>query len=228
MGFFVLGLMNGLAQEIQPKVLDTVPSGIAYKGKLIKSLYWSDLEGEHILLVSTLGPYEESDQQSSDEKSMSLFVSQYLFEDGAYSKQWTVYDFEKQCPFDLYVGLLSEGIYVSDLDADGIAETTMVYKLMCTSDISPSRMKVLLFNKGKKMGLRGVMLSEFFEDRLSADFNPNLSKVSTKGLSEFETDLLNEGRYHNEDDFKGAAPAFLAYAKKLWLSHVDEHVNHSL
>ena len=208
-----------------------IPSEIEVKGDLLIAKKWIDKNGENILIVSRKGPLKETEYQiefSGDERYAELFGEQYVKITDKYELLWDIYDFERHCPYDLWIGILPNSTSITDLDNDGITETTLIYKLTCRSDISPSRMKILLHENSIKMGLRGIMAMRGEDNHIKSDFAPNISKVDTTGLNEYEQILTLFGRYENENDFYGQPVEFLDFAKKQWMKYIDKDEFESL
>ncbi len=202
-----------------------IPESIEIKGALLIAKRWKDNNGENILILSRKGPIEETEYEvefSGDESYAELYGEQYLKKGNEFELLWDIYDFERHCPFDLWIGNLPNSTQITDLDDDGITETTIAYKLTCRSDVSPSSMKLIMHENDTKMALRGTMILEMDKSRISDDFEYDLSKVDTTGLSEYER--INElfGRYSNENDFKNQPSVFLTFAKKSWKKFVDK------
>jgi len=202
-----------------------IPKSIEIKGDLIIAKKWTDKNGENILVVSRKGPLEETEYEVEflgDEKYAELYGVQYVKDGDSYRILWDIYDFERHCPFDLWIGLLPNSTRITDLDNDSITETTLIYKLTCRSDVSPSNMKLLMHENNIKMGLRGLMILEMDKGRINENFEPDLSKIDTTGLSDMDLYIELYGRYNNENDFKDKPKEFLEFAKSLWLEFVDK------
>ncbi len=211
--------------DLQTLSLNEIPSQIKIKGNLLIAKKWQDKNGENILIVSRKGPLKETSYEfefSGDERYAELFGEQYIKKADKYVLLWNIYDFERNCPFDLYLGLLPSSTSITDLDNNGITETTLIYKLTCRSDISPSIMKILMHENSVKMGLRGIMAMRGNDKNKETDFEPNMSKIDTTGLNEFEQILELYGRYENEKDFKGKPIEFLDFAKSQWLKFIEK------
>lgn len=202
-----------------------IPKSIEIKGDLLTAKKWEYHNGENILILSRKGPLEEIEHKvefSGDEKYVEFFAEQYLKRDNKFELLWDIYDFERHCPFDLWIGILPNSTRITDLDHDGITETTIVYKLTCRSDVSPSEMKLIMHENGTKMALRGTMILDMDKSRISDDFEYNLSKVDTTGLSEYDKMVAHYGRYSNSMEFKGMPSEFLRFAKDLWKKFVNK------
>jgi hypothetical protein len=53
---------------------------------------------------------------------------------------------------------LPNSLTITDLDGNGIAESTFLYKLGCRSDVSPDRLKLIMHEGKAKYALRGETL----------------------------------------------------------------------
>ncbi|CAL2078607.1 M949_RS01915 family surface polysaccharide biosynthesis protein [Tenacibaculum sp. 190524A05c] len=202
-----------------------IPKSIEIKGSLLVAKKWKDNNGENILILSRKGPLKETEFEvefSGDEQYAEFYGEQYLKKDNEFKLLWDIYDFERHCPFDLWIGNLPNSTQITDLDDDGITETTITYKLTCRSDVSPSSMKVVIHENKTKMALRGTMILDMDKSRMSNDFEYDLSKVDTTGLSEYERIIELYGRYSNENDFKNKPSEFLSFAKETWKKFVGK------
>lgn len=104
-------------------------------------------------------------------------------------KAWSMSDGIDECMFDLvYKARKPE---ITDLDGDGIKEVWLIYYQTCVSDVSPAQMKILVYERKEgethKYALRGETYNKF--EKIGGEFKA---------------------------DFKGADPALLEHAKKLW------------
>jgi len=211
--------------KVTDLILKDIPVNILIKGELLLAKKWNDKNGENLLIVSRKGPIKETENEvelSGKERYVELFGEQYIKKGNDFKLLWDIYDSERHCTVDLWIGLLPNSIKITDLDNDGITETTMIYKLSCRGDVSPSRMKLLIHENDITMGLRGLMIPKTGIDKIDSGFEPDLSKIDTTGIS--ESDMYKElyGRYENENDFKDNPKEFLNYAKKMWMEFVDQ------
>lgn len=104
---------------------------------------------------------------------------------------WKMHDFIQECEFDL--AYKKNKIELTDLDKDGIKEVWLIYYMNCSSDLSPSTLKILTYeyknNKANKYALRGETLIDLESGSIGGNFKA---------------------------DFNNANPLFLQHAKKLW------------
>ena len=121
--------------------------------------------------------------------------------------------------------LLPNSTTITDLDDDGITETTFIYKKICKGDVSPSYMNVLLIAGKDFYCIRGQMYSEYAIGPIDKSiFEFDLSKVDTKNIKKSTADYydIRIGRYENENDFKRAPVEFLFYVKSRWKEYFDK------
>ncbi len=208
------------AKEIQKLSKTEIPKTITYKGNFEIGYKWKDINGENYLILSSTQKIIEkvnTEIVDGNEYGKFIYAQQSVISNGNLKLLWNIKDYERNCPFDLDVSFIKESIKVTDIDSNGITETLIAYKLTCRSDISPSRMKILMHENQNKFGLRGYMRLLFPNQTLNENdiFEYNESKLSESQKKEmYYTE--SEGRYENELDFKNAPKAFLDFAKKNW------------
>ncbi len=131
-----------------------------YDGNFTDCWTWDDKNGENYLVRSIEEMelnYPEEDGWESYDQNLHVYH---------YSKSGTgeiillrdLTDFVKDCEFDLIMNHL-DAVELSDIDNDNYGEIIFGYRLHCTSDVSPSNQKVLLFENGDKYILRGTSVA---------------------------------------------------------------------
>ncbi|WP_373281601.1 M949_RS01915 family surface polysaccharide biosynthesis protein [Hymenobacter lutimineralis] len=206
--------------------LRQLPAGVPRQpGKVLEMTQWTDANGPNLLLISrsavqTLpaGPDDPNDVQS-----VSLYARQYVQRAGKWKELWHLQDGVERCAFDMWLGPVPGAVAVTDLDADGRTETTLVYKLVCRSDVSPADLKLIMREGPDKYALRGHTVVQYDSvpaaQRIPADACC-LDTISAARLEE-EYELLT-GRYETEKEFRQAPPAFLRFARQHWRRWVVE------
>jgi hypothetical protein len=135
-----------------------VPAGVAFAGRVEAARAWTDRTGENLLLVSrtprvvTPAPHPEEDPRAARE----IHAYHYVRQGTGYRLLWQTVDFVRDCEFDLLLQLVPGSLQVSDVDANGVAETSYAYLLTCTSDVSPPEMKLILHEGAAKYAIRGL------------------------------------------------------------------------
>ncbi|MGQ0739321.1 MAG: M949_RS01915 family surface polysaccharide biosynthesis protein [Bacteroidota bacterium] len=201
-----------------------VPATIKVKGAIQEVWKWNDNMGENLLITSVVAPFDDKEKNEYGEEGQTaeLHAFHYVKKDGDYRQVWMMSDKEKACPFDITCEFIRDAISITDLDADGIAETTIQYKIACRSDVSPAMMKLILHEGETKYALRGLMWYGMEETKFEVkENNANLEKLpGYKGTDDeyFKT----FGRYESEKDFSGAPPEFIAHVRTHWIRFVKE------
>lgn len=217
--------------EISPKQLavDEIPAGIRFRGTLYKALQWQDKKGDNLLITSLTAPYHSgaSGQGGEEERSAELYAFHFVKnESGQYRLLWQLADAERECPVDISCAFLDQGISVTDLDKNGIAETTIAYKLACRGDVSPASMKLIIHQDTAKYALRGQMWNRYLTEDTTAVLPVTEKDVNLATLPGYrgpDKDYMKTyGRYENEKDFEGAPASFLPYVRQQWLKLAPE------
>ncbi|MDY3351140.1 hypothetical protein PG357_03970 [Riemerella anatipestifer] len=168
----------------------SIPQGISFEGKVREVARVEDLQGEHIILLTETGIVPSKKVVNADyEKDAKIFVYDYLYDknENKYKLNWKVQDFILNCEFDLSMDFVKDTFKITDLNNNGIAEIWTMYSMLCTSDISPDVMKIIMYEGKQKYALRGHATLMAGEDKLEEgdyQLDENLSKAS-KEIKEF-------------------------------------------
>jgi hypothetical protein len=155
---------------------------IRYQGKIVNGARWIDSNGENILVMTQTGnfptkgkKYEEGELICYDAE---VYAYHYVIKAGKVSLLWKITDFKRDCPFDLYAGFLKEALFITDLDSDGIAESSFLYKLSCRSDVSPDRLKLIMHEGATKYAIRGTTRIEVQEVGGEMNIDPAFNQAN--------------------------------------------------
>lgn len=219
------------AKKIEPVkgTAADLPATLRLKGAVQEIWKWTDNSGENLLITTAVAPYNDKqvvEQYGEAGQSAELYAFHYIKRpDGQYEQLWMLTDAEKGCPFDLTCGFVKDAVSITDLDADGIAETTVLYKLACRSDVSPAAMKLIMHEGSVKYALRGIM----WYGMPDAEFSVTEADANLETLPGYKgTDdeyMKTFGRYESEKDFAAAPPQFLSHARQQWIRFVKENDN---
>jgi hypothetical protein len=212
---------------VKDLTLDMLPNNVSYKGKLIEAKKWTDKNGDNYLIISRFGPYRTPDPNSSDNDfgNVELNACHYLIKNNSISTLWQTSEAIKNCGSDIWIGLFPNSTAITDLNKNGITETTIVYKYFCRGDVSPANLKVILHEGKKTYSLKGSMYSEYGVGKLDkATFEFNSQKVSDDVTKKYinHTFTVNYGRYADDLDFKDASPEFMIFVKTKWIEYCDK------
>jgi hypothetical protein len=204
---------------------DQVPPSLKFRGKINEAWQWTDNLGDNILITSYVEAFgdKQKNEFGVESQTAELHAFHFVKKDTGYALLWKVSDAMKSCPFDLTVAFMKGSATITDLDSNGIAETTIQYKLACRSDVSPAYMKLIMHQDTVKYSLRGPMWIKAGEkDRFTVtESDVNLEKLPPKA-DEYEQILQSFGRYESEKEFAGAPAVFLQHARKQWMKYVKE------
>ncbi|HLT24491.1 MAG TPA: hypothetical protein VK004_05145 [Ignavibacteria bacterium] len=126
--------------------LNVIPSGFrGYKGKPVEAASWTDSNGDNLVIITESG-------SSSDAE---LYGYHFIMDGNSGEELWKIQDFVKDCEFDLRLNYVPESLSITDLDGDGIGESTFLYNMSCKSDVSPDDLKLMMHENDNKYALRG-------------------------------------------------------------------------
>ena len=171
-----------------------LPSEIKYSGNIVTGKRWTDKNGENILILTKTKIKDKKAKQPEFEeyvRECELFGYHYVSSGGSYSLLWKINDLVNDCPLDLTLDFIPGSLSITDLNDNGIAESTFLYKMACRGDVSPSELKLMMHENDNKYALRGNML------------------VKIEGFSD-------GGSYKVDKAFDDAPGGFLDYAKSQW------------
>ena len=169
-----------------------LPKDITYKGKIMNAIKWVDKAGENIVITTETGYFHNDSSKYDDSSDAEIYAYHYLIKDRKSILTWDLYDYIKDCEFDIYAAYIKKTLQVTDLDSNGIGEVWLVYKMTCTSDVSPYTMKIILYEGDKKYVMRGK----------------NKVKISDREFT--------GGEYAFDKTFYKAPKEFKEFAKELW------------
>ena len=148
-------------------------------GKIVHKRFWQDSNGENIVLFTR--------------KKDELFIYHYTINSDYVKELRKVYDFEKNCDFDMTLEFIENSIGVTDLDNNNFGEITFAYKKACISDVSPMDLKLLMLENGNKFIIRGT------------------TSIDKPGIKV-------DGSKNIDASFNNAPASFLSHANKIWAS----------
>jgi hypothetical protein len=200
------------------------PKAIKFRGKFIEAWKWNDKQGENLLLLSAT---DITWNGNEDEQTIRLFACQYRKKDTGYKILWKLNDIVEKCPVDVTAEFIKGSTSITDLDKNGIAETTVIYKLACRGDVSPADMKLIMYEDTIKYALRGSMWSPYATENPEKTELPVTEKdVDLEKLPGYkgsqEEYFKAYGRYKTEKEFAKAPASFLNFARLQWLRFVKE------
>jgi len=182
---------------------ENLPKEINFEGNLKEITKLQDLNGEHIIVLTETGeiPSKKIIEQE-DETDFKIFVYDYLFDknDNKYKLNWKIQDFISNCEFDLMMGFVKNTFKITDLNKNGIAEIWTMYSMTCTSDVSPSEMKIIMYEGKQKFALRGNSIVNPETEKIGGDYK--LDKSLSKAPKEIKEFALKMWKDNNEQKYE--------------------------
>lgn len=172
-----------------------LPAGIKYDGKVVTSAKWTDKNGENYIIITET----PEKNQNADERMKELFGYHYIVNVDDLKQLWKINDFIKDCPVDITLQYMPKSLSITDLDKNGIAETTFLYRMSCKGDVSEDDMKLMMHEGETKYAIRGSM------------------KLKMGGKT-------YGGKMNVDASFDKAPKEFLDYAKEQWNKFQTEKI----
>ncbi|HEX8361191.1 MAG TPA: hypothetical protein VF613_13845 [Longimicrobium sp.] len=141
------------AQDIPARRLSAreVPAGLALRGTVEAGRRWRDENGENVLLLT-----RTRETHRNDFRGREIHAYHYVRSGPRYRLLWQSADFVRDCPVDVTLEFAPGSLRITDVDADGVAETSFVYALACHGGVDPATMKLILHEGATKYAVRGT------------------------------------------------------------------------
>jgi len=173
--------------------INHVPESLHNENKIIEAVKWKDSLGVNLIVITL----SEEKTVYEDNRIKELFVHHYLLSENN-KVLWKTYDFVKDCPFDITLEYIDRSLSVTDLNSNGLAETSFAYRLSCKSDVSPDDMKLIMHEGDKKYAVRGVMILKInTEDAVGGEMN--IDAAFNKAPQEFKAYAVERWNEFNKD-----------------------------
>ena len=185
-----------------------IPKSINFLGKFQQGYKWTDASGENIVFLTETEQYRNKTikHESEDSSDAELYAYSYHLSNSSPKMNWKISDFVHDCGVDIEANFIDNSLKITDLNNNGIAEVWTIYKVSCKGDISPSEMKIIMYEGNQKYAIRGESL------------------VKT-GTEEHGESQLIGGDYKMDDQFRTGPEVFRKFGKKLWQENMLEAID---
>ena len=130
-----------------------VPEAIREQAKdIVQAIQWTDAAGTNVVVLSQTRERKAHDGTRQAQLHARHFT---ISAAGEWQKRWQLMDEVTACPLDLLCAFLRHSIAVSDVDGDGLAEVSFVYRVDCFGGIDPIVQKLVIVHRGIKHLVRG-------------------------------------------------------------------------
>jgi hypothetical protein len=159
--FLIIALLSSFTIFGQGKMALTkldptnLPAKIEYKGAIKNAVRWTDKLGDNIVITTETGEYQSKSRKENVFRDAELFAYHFIIKDDIILQTWKVYDFIKECPVEIELNFINKTFNVTDLNNDGIGEIWLMYQTVCHGDVSPSYMKVIMYQDQQKYEMSG-------------------------------------------------------------------------
>ncbi|MBN2572613.1 MAG: hypothetical protein JXA68_10835 [Ignavibacteriales bacterium] len=176
-------------------------TNLSYTGNALEILKWNDNAGQNTLILSLTNKIPKGESYGEEYYDKELYIYHYIKDANGNTKlSRKIEDNIRDCPFDITLEFIKNSLTITDLDKNGYTEISVLYKLCCRSDVSPSDMKLMMLEKGNKYALRGSMIVDIIPQ-------PELQQY---------IDEYGWGKYKIDSAFNNANSKFLKFAKQQW------------
>jgi hypothetical protein len=154
-----------------------------YDGEFVDGKAWTDNNGENMLIFTSKMQENPSDDYGPSTNA-ELRVYHYADSGNGYILVREVRDFEKDCVFDNRAVFSKNSVSITDLDQNGYAEVIFVYRLGCTSELSPDSLKLIMLENGIKYAIRGNTLVDYGSEKAGGEtsIDPEFDKAPKQFL----------------------------------------------
>lgn len=154
---FLLSFVSAAYGQIIVTKIDSsrLPKQIDYSGHITNAVTWKDGLGVNFVLTTETGAYKSRDKDGEEVKNAELYAYHFVSKGDSTKLLWRVYDYSKDCSFDVSVAFIKNAFKITDLDKDGTAEVWVMYENQCTSDVSPAPTKIVMYEGNNKYAVRG-------------------------------------------------------------------------
>lgn len=120
---------------------------------------FTDTLGRHIVFLT------RSHKVAADGKeTISLKVLQFSELDSNWTREWIIKDWVDCRNLDIEAYFHKDSFRLTDLDSNGILETSVAYAMTCTGGIEPKSTKVIMRQGETKYAVRGQSLVRISDD----------------------------------------------------------------
>ncbi|HET7464615.1 MAG TPA: hypothetical protein VFJ82_25460 [Longimicrobium sp.] len=171
----------------------SLPRAVAYRGSVVAARQWADRLGENVLVITRtacLSPGGPSESGWCGD--FETYAYHYVRRPAGWTLLWRTTDSVRECGEDVTLEPSPRTVSITDLDGDGLAETTFLYLLACRGGVDPSGMKLIMHEGATKYAIRG-------STDMSREHGP-----SARGVM------------HVDPTFDRAPAAFRAFAVAQW------------
>lgn len=181
---------------------NAVTEQIVFEGKPLHFKMWQDANGVNVVAFSQKTKVETHLESGDDITTYELHVYHYKKVDEKYELVREVKDFQKDCMFENRLRLIDNSISITDLDNNNYAELCFVYRLGCTSELSPDVLKLIILENGEKHAIRGNTLVDYGFEKVGGETNIDKSfDKASKEILNYAKCVWNDNQSHSYKNY---------------------------
>jgi hypothetical protein len=187
------------SQDINNKVIDHASLEPDLAQNLVEGYQWSDNLGDNYVLLLKTKPYERIENSMMYSSDLRIVCFASLKEKGRKIK-WEHNDSMSDCfkDNDLIAEFIKNSFRLTDVDNNGVCEVWTMYKMNCTTSLSPSRLVLVMYEGSNKYVIKGR------------------HKITAPSGN------FNGGDHEMDKNFAAASAVLQDFALKLWTEFLEE------
>lgn len=130
-----------------------IPAGLPTVGVVEGARRWTDRTGQNLVILTRT---RLTELDANGNRSQEIHGYHFVRERAGYRLLWQTVDMVGECEVDVVLDYAAGSLTVTDVDHDGIAESTYVYDIGCQGGVDPSGMKLILHEGATKYAIRGT------------------------------------------------------------------------
>ena len=178
-----LGAQQIAADRVAPR---DIPAGLSIVGNVEEARRWTDRNGQNLLVLARTEEVWGKDSLGNEARSREIHGYHYVRQGSGNRLLWQTVDFVRDCDVDIVLEYAPASVQVTDVDHDGIAETTYVYAIACMGGMDPAGMKLILHEGATKYAIRGFQdLRELGSEYPAPEMHVEPALATQPALREF-------------------------------------------
>lgn len=206
-----LFMTSNSQSDLRRITVSDLPEEIQAINNINIAVRWTDSLGDNILITAkkVLRPSDDvffrreqrrlpAKELSDNYKESPTYAYHYFIKKDSAIFDWQVTGTPKPCSQNEKGNTVKCSFIITDLNNDKIAEVWLIYKAMCMEDETPSGMKIIMYENGKRYTMDG---DRFYKN---------------------DDGKITGGNFNYDNAFKTAPAVFLNYAEQLWKKNANE------
>ncbi len=180
---WLCAILFAQCQSATPESSSPIPEELSAKlpDSIVLSKRFFDKAGEHVLAL-----IREHKISPDGKEAISLKVFQFVQNGTSWVQEWIIKDWIECQNLDIEGDFFFDLLSLSDLDSNGIFETTVAYATICAGGIEPKTTKVIMRQGEEKFAVRGESLVRIDEKvSYGGEFKPDESLDEKPIFKEF-------------------------------------------